>query len=227
MLTNIQFGRFVSIGALKHYFNVSNSYVANKLYIVLFPWRHRPWSRQQHMSNSSQAVIYLAPRDDINSPDMYIPMMALVTYILLSTLFAGLRGAFNPEILGLTATIAVTVMVLEIVTIKIGTFILSINSPSQLLDLVAYSGYKFVGVIVSLILTSLFNHLNVGGSWISWLVFLYCWSANAFFLLRSLRYVLLPDQDTVARSQRNKRTQFLFVYSYLIQFGFMFWLSRV
>lgn len=31
---------------------------------------------------------------------------------------------------------------------------------------------------------------------------------------------------TVARSQRNRRTQFLFVYSYVVQFFFMWILSR-
>ncbi len=31
---------------------------------------------------------------------------------------------------------------------------------------------------------------------------------------------------TVARGQRNRRTQFLFVYSYIIQFVFMWVLSR-
>jgi len=228
----------MSVGALKHYFNVTNGYVANKLYIVLFPWRHRPWSRQQRMSNNSQDTYYLPPREDVNSPDMYIPMMALVTYIVLSTLLAGLRGAFHPELLGYTATTAVSVMLLEILAIKAGTFVLNISSSSQLLDLVAYSGYKFVGVIVSLLLSSLCSHLKIGGSWVSWTVFIYCFAANAFFLLRSLKYVLLPDDSgqgvgggaagyTVARSQRKWRTQFLFIYSFPIQFGFMLWLSSI
>jgi hypothetical protein len=31
---------------------------------------------------------------------------------------------------------------------------------------------------------------------------------------------------TVARSQRNRRTQFLFLYSYVVQFIFMWILSR-
>jgi hypothetical protein len=31
---------------------------------------------------------------------------------------------------------------------------------------------------------------------------------------------------TVARAQRNRRTQFLFIYSYIIQFVFMWVLSR-
>ncbi len=32
--------------------------------------------------------------------------------------------------------------------------------------------------------------------------------------------------QTVARSQRNRRTQFLFLYSYVVQFIFMWVLSR-
>lgn len=190
------------------------------------------------MTNNTQDVFYLPPREDINSPDMYIPMMALVTYILLSTLLAGLRGAFKPELLGYTTTQAISVMLLEILIIKLGTFLLNISSSSQLLDLVAYSGYKFVGVIISLLLTSLFSQLNIGGSWASWVVFVYCFNANAFFLLRSLRYVLLPESNpqgvggsaagyTNTRSQKSARTNFLFLYSYGIQLGFMLWLSKV
>jgi hypothetical protein len=34
------------------------------------------------------------------------------------------------------------------------------------------------------------------------------------------------SMHTVARSQRNRRTQFLFIYSYVIQFIFMWVLSR-
>lgn len=239
-----QFGRYVSVSALKHYFNVTNSYVLTKLRIILFPWWHRPWSRQQRHNPdpaTNASSLYLPPREDINSPDMYIPTMALVTYILLSTLLAGLRGAFHPELLGYTATLAISVTILEIMIIRTGTFLLAISSSSQLLDLVAYSGYKFVHVIVSLLLSHFTSWLGFTSSMVSWVIFLYCFSANAFFLLRSLRYVLLPDQGgqgmgvggtaaagyTVARSQKNRRTQFLFVYSYVVQFGFMVWLSRV
>lgn len=49
-----QFSRYVPVSALKHYFNVSNSYVVRKLLLVLFPWRHKPWTRQQtRMATSS------------------------------------------------------------------------------------------------------------------------------------------------------------------------------
>jgi len=53
--------------------------------------------------------------------------------------------------------------------------------------------------------------------------------------LRSLKYVLLPSDSTpgnatmqtIARGQRARRTQFLFVYSYVVQFAFMWWLSAL
>ncbi|KAF2458110.1 YIF1-domain-containing protein [Lineolata rhizophorae] len=229
------FDRYVNVSALKHYFNVSNSYVANKLYIVLFPWRHRPWSRQQRISNNGQDGLFLPPREDINSPDMYIPLMAFVTYILVSTILAGLRGAFHPELLGVIATTAFAIVIFEILGLKLGCYILSISNESQLLDLVAYSGYKFVGIIVTIVISEIINKGGGTGGWAGWIVFAYTFLANAFFLLRSLKYVLLPDTSpnsnsstsyTIARSQRTRRSQFLFFYSYIVQLIFMWILSR-
>jgi protein transport protein YIF1 len=67
--------RWVNFSALKHYFNVTNSYVINKLFLVLFPWRHKPWSRKATMGPNGQEGWFQPPREDINSPDMYIPGM--------------------------------------------------------------------------------------------------------------------------------------------------------
>lgn len=113
--------------------------------------------------------------------------MAFVTYILLSTLLAGLRGAFHPEVMGLAATAAFAVVALEILGLKFGTYILSISNDSQLLDLVAYSGYKFVGVIVTLIVAEILNAGNGTGGWAGWTVFTYTFLANAFFLVSLLQ----------------------------------------
>ena len=114
---------------------------------------------------------------------MYIPVMAFVTYILLSTLLAGLRGAFHPEVMGLTATTAFAIVAVEILGLKFGTYILSISNDSQLLDLVAYSGYKFVGVIVTLVVAEILNRGRGTGGWVGWTVFTYTFLANAFFLV--------------------------------------------
>ena len=68
-------------------------------------------------------------------------------------------------------------------------YILSISNDSQLLDLVAYSGYKFVGIIVTLLAAGILSPLRGTGSWVGWTVFLYTFLANAFFLVSP--YLLL------------------------------------
>ncbi|KAK3640778.1 Protein transport protein yif1 [Elasticomyces elasticus] len=239
MLIPRQFNRYVSISALKHYFNVSNRYVLAKLTIVLFPWRHRPWSRQQtgHAppGSTTTSTSFLPPREDVNSPDMYIPLMAFVTYVLLTTLIAGLNGKFEPQLLGMTFSNASVVIVLELLVLWLGRYFLNISSESQIYDLVAYSGYKFVGVIVTIAISAVVNRGSGTGGVVGWTVFAYTFMANAFFLLRSLKYVLLPPDNspsnpsmqTIARGQRSRRTQFLFVYSYVVQFAFMWWLTAL
>ncbi|KAG4306349.1 hypothetical protein PORY_000337 [Pneumocystis oryctolagi] len=215
-------GRFISIAMLRHYFNVSNYYVISKIWVILFPWRHKCWSRFPRHSDVNEMAVegYKSPREDINSPDMYIPVMAFVTYVLLSSLLAGIRGDFHPELLGTTALMALIVIVFEILSIKLGCYILGIYNQTQFLDLVAYSGYKFIGIIVTM-LSGIFHNLTL-----TYCVFFYTFMATAFFLLRSLRYVVLPESNisanaTMSLSQRRKRIYFLFGIS-MIQILFMF-----
>jgi len=171
---------------IKPYFNVTNSYVINKLFLVLFPWRHKPWSRKQAMGPNGQEGWYLPPRDDINSPDMYIPVMSLVTYIFLQTLIAGLRGEFQPELFGYIASTAMVVVASEILGLKLGCYLLSISNESQLLDLVAYSGYKFVGVIATISIAEIASGGKGTGGWVGWGVFIYTFLANSLFLVSQL-----------------------------------------
>ncbi|PCH41943.1 protein transporter yif1 [Wolfiporia cocos MD-104 SS10] len=203
-------GGLIPISVLKHHFNVSNSYVMNKLRLVLFPWRHK-WSRRVRRAENGQSE-WQPPRDDLNAPDLYIPLMALVTYILLAALYSGLHSRFHPEILGVTASKALAVVLLDFVFVKLGCYFLNIPSGNnQILDLLAYDGYKFVGVI----LTLLAGLLNVGRT-LYMIVFIYAFLATAFFLLRSLRSVVLPDASTTAApvnnsAQRSRRITFLFL----------------
>ncbi|GAA6010520.1 hypothetical protein JCM10207_001343 [Rhodosporidiobolus poonsookiae] len=219
--------RLLPLAHLKHSFNVSNSYVVNKLRLVLWPWRHKPWSRSV-VRNESTGVAegWKPPREDINCPDLYIPVMSLVTYVLLAAVIAGTSGSFDPRILGQTASKAFGLLVLEFVCIKLGCYLLGIGEEGTMVDLLAYEGYKFVGVIVTL----LAGLVGFSG-WSFWLVFLYVFLANFFFQLRSLRHLVLPDPSvspldhsahpsatsastqpsTPSHAQRARRIQFLFV----------------
>ncbi|KAJ1889849.1 Transport protein yif1, partial [Kickxella alabastrina] len=64
---------------LKHYFEVSNIYVLAKLKTLLFPWLQKQWHRHAERDQTGQVVGYKAPRADMQSPDLYIPTMGLVS----------------------------------------------------------------------------------------------------------------------------------------------------
>ena len=53
-------------------------------------------------------------------------VMALVTYILLAALYSGLNSRFHPEILGITASKALAVVLLDFCFVKAGCYILNI-----------------------------------------------------------------------------------------------------
>ncbi|KAI0029704.1 YIF1-domain-containing protein [Vararia minispora EC-137] len=220
-------GGLIPASALKHHFNVSNSYVIWKLRLLVWPWRHRPWTRKMHRSENG-ASEFASPRDDLNSPDLYIPVMAFVTYILAAAFQSGLQDRFHPEILGITGSKAVFVLLMDFLFVKGGCYLLGVQGSGSVLDLFAYGGYKFVGVIVTLVAGLLTNSRTLYS-----LVFLYTFLANAFFLLRSLRSVVLPDAagapasvGTVSHAQRSRRITFLFLVA-VVQIAWMGILVRV
>jgi protein transport protein YIF1 len=110
-------GRFAG---MKKNFDVSNSYVLAKLGILLFPWRHKSWNRKilqtttggggggaggadrkataSPSNGQQQQVDWQSPRDDVNAPDLYIPLMAVVTYILVAAFHSGLQDRFHPSV---------------------------------------------------------------------------------------------------------------------------------
>jgi hypothetical protein len=98
-------------------------------------------------------------------------------------------------LLGITFSNASVIIILELVLLWLGRYFLNINSESQIYDLVAYSGYKFVGVIVTIAIAAISNGGKGTGGWVGWTVFGYTFMANAFFLVslvapfsRSRRY---------------------------------------
>jgi hypothetical protein len=60
-------------------------------------------------------------------------------------MFLEMKNRFSPEILGPTASSALAVIILEFTIIKLCVYVLNITSDVPILDLLAYSGYKFVG----------------------------------------------------------------------------------
>eukprot|EP00696_Hemimastix_kukwesjijk_P011071 gnl/Hemi2/23915_TR8028_c0_g1_i1.p1 gnl/Hemi2/23915_TR8028_c0_g1~~gnl/Hemi2/23915_TR8028_c0_g1_i1.p1 ORF type:complete len:260 (-),score=98.81 gnl/Hemi2/23915_TR8028_c0_g1_i1:278-1057(-) len=192
-------GRWVSLDTLRYYFTVDNSYVVNKLAMILCPFLYKGnWLRQSDRRQGQP----LPPRDDINAPDLYIPTMAFVTYVLLVCFIMGHADRFSPEHLGMTATCGLAVVVLETAVVKLGLYILNARQ-IPFWDEISYSGYKFVGIVLSCLCGFLFGTTCF---WVSWLA---TSGAMVMLLINVLKRALLPDHagigsyDNTAGSAQN------------------------
>ncbi|KAJ1725178.1 Transport protein yif1 [Coemansia erecta] len=215
MQENVQqnVGKYVSMPQLKHYFSVSNMYVLAKLRTLMFPWLQKHWHRHAERDQTGQVSGYKAPREDNNSPDLYIPSMGLVSYIIAVGLVIGRLGVFHPEDLGFTASSALGIVVFEVLLVKTFCYLLNVGAELQFLDIVAYSGYKFVPTI-ALVLVKPWAPW-----WATWGAFFYLGFALAFFMIRSMRYALIPESSAVmgVNTHRKRRIHFLFVIA-MMQF---------
>jgi hypothetical protein len=188
-LVNDSFGRFMTIAPLKYYFNVNNSYVMNKMRLLVCPFFHKQWKRR--IIRVGEVDSYAFPREDINAPDLYIPTMAFVTYILLVGFVFGTISQFTPEVLGITASKGLAILGLEILVVKTMFYLFNCGGVS-LLDLTAYSGYKFVGLVANII-----TGLIIGG-YLYFLTAIYFGIVTGFFMMRTLRLVLVIESTRAA-----------------------------
>jgi hypothetical protein len=164
----------------------------------------------------------VAPRYEINSPDLYIPTMAFVTYVLVCGLIFGTQNRFTPELLGMSASSGLVWLVLELVVIITTLYMTGISGNVRYLDLLALCGYKYVGMIV-IAFAGLMFYLT--GYWIAlgWMSL-----SIAFFMARTLRLVINPHQpqDGVARAGGATRRLYILLYISLTQPVLMYFLTR-
>ncbi|RZF43085.1 hypothetical protein LSTR_LSTR001263 [Laodelphax striatellus] len=184
-LVDREFEKYVPVTRLKYYFAVDTSYVTRKLRLLFFPFTHKDWSVKYEQSEPVQ------PRYEVNAPDLYIPTMAYVTYILIAGLALGTQDRFSPEILGIQASSALAWTIAEILVELVTLYITNIQTHLRALDLLAYSGYKFVGIIFAVLLSLLFHKTGY------YIALVYSSFALAFFIMRTLKWQVLTEVDTV------------------------------
>jgi len=108
----------------------------------------------------------------------------------------------------MTASSAALIIFLEVLVCKLGCYLLNVQGDVPILDLVAYSSYKFVGVI-GVLITKL---VTGGGAGLLYAVFGYLGICFGFYTLRTLKYLVLPESTaTVVTPIRKRRIHFLFV----------------
>uniref|UniRef100_A0A8D2B6W3 Protein YIF1 n=1 Tax=Sciurus vulgaris TaxID=55149 RepID=A0A8D2B6W3_SCIVU len=83
--------------------------------------------------------------------------MAFITYVLLAGMALGIQKRFSPEVLGLCASTALVWVVMEVLALLLGLYLATVRSELSTFHLLAYSGYKYVGMILSVLTGLLFG----------------------------------------------------------------------
>nr|XP_041568457.1 protein YIF1B isoform X3 [Taeniopygia guttata] len=173
--------RWLPVGRLKYYFAVDSVYVGRKLRLLLFPFRHPDWQVRYQQDTP------VAPRFDVNAPDLYIPAMAFLTYILLAGLALGTQNRFSPDSLGLVASSALAWLLLEVLSVLLSLYLVTVSTDLTPIDLLAFAGYKYVGMIVGLLAGLLLGRAGYYAA-LSW-----CCLSSFIFTIRTLRLKLLSE----------------------------------
>ncbi|KAK2894953.1 hypothetical protein QQF64_011954 [Cirrhinus molitorella] len=208
--------RFIPISKLKYYFAVDTVYVGKKLGLLVFPYMHDNWEV------SYQQDTPVAPRFDINAPDLYIPVMGFITYILVAGLALGTQNRFSPEILGIQASSALVWLIIEVLTVLLSLYLVTVNTDLTTIDLVAFSGYKYVGMIVGVIAGLLFGRTGY------YLTLLWCCVSIFVFTIRTMRLKILSEaaaEGRLVRGAKNQLRMYLTMAIAAAQPVFMYWLT--
>ncbi|KAH7481968.1 hypothetical protein PRIC1_009568 [Phytophthora ramorum] len=167
-------------GSLKYYFTVNNSYVKSRLKILLLPFRHKNWRRMGNgEQDESKPMQYAPPTRDSNAPDLYIPLMGFLTYILIVGYSKGTSNQFSPDVITKDASYCLVMQLVEIGVLAACLYVL--NSSISFLDLVSFSGYKYIPLVINTIVFQLL------GSIAYYVSLLYTGVAASYFTLNCMK----------------------------------------
>ncbi|KAI3426106.1 hypothetical protein D9Q98_008485 [Chlorella vulgaris] len=214
---------FLSGSSLHYHFSINPEYVRSKLAMLAAPFLRR-WSYVRVAEQISGGHKYLPPRQDVNAPDLYIPLMAIWTYCLLIGAAALARsgpsgGGFKPEIIYNSVSSSGAAWLLHTLLLKLILGLLGIAGAVPMLELAAYAGYPFVAAC-----TSLLAQLAGGGTTYH-AVWAYGSLCMAVLLVRSLKRVILQEARTY--SIDNSRHNYLLLGLAIFQFPLNAWLARL
>mmetsp|Transcript_51541 Transcript_51541/g.66004 ORF Transcript_51541/g.66004 Transcript_51541/m.66004 type:complete len:157 (-) Transcript_51541:216-686(-) len=119
--------------------------------------------------------------------------MSFVTYIVVCSYVKGTNGKFTPEVLNEVMYSCLIFQCLEVLLIRSGLYMLSVQN-APILDLVANTGYKYVGLCINMLLGLLFGR----STYMCALV----WTGSnaAYFMLKTLsnNYGRVGDESSKA-----------------------------
>jgi protein transport protein YIF1 len=133
----------------------------------------------------------------------------------------GAKNKFSPEILWNISFRGSLTLLIEVLFIKLGLYLLAgeSNSNLSLIEISAFCGYKYTGIVVSLIVSIFFGNLSYLIS-----TFLTSISMSTFLVKAMRRKTLFNGNEMKSDDYKSIRVYFLFVIA-LLQIPISFWLS--
>eukprot|EP00917_Polyrhabdina_sp_WS-2016_P016633 GHVP01035945.1.p1 GENE.GHVP01035945.1~~GHVP01035945.1.p1 ORF type:complete len:298 (+),score=13.19 GHVP01035945.1:297-1190(+) len=207
-------GGYPNTNRLKRYFDISQSYVLNKILIILFPFKHKNWKRY---NESSLGMSNSVPSTDINAPDLYIPIVSLISFILLRGYSVGLKGQFHPDILGITGLYSIITIFIMVIIVKIISYSFGVGNEVSIIDVGSVLGYNFVNISLVSIISMFCNNT------IKNIVRIYVFISMSFFIVRYILNVILPHefQQIIGQSRRKKLNFLLGIVMFQLLFSFL------
>jgi len=183
-------GRF---GKVREYFQIDNVYLIKKMGLMMYPYLSRKWTDTTNRDSQQVLVAY---------PDLYIPFMGVITYILLIAGELEVKNEFKPEILGKIWSRIAAVDALEVLVLKVTSFFFE-SKEIEVLDVASFVGYKYFYVILRKISGYFLNRI------LRKIFLLFLFVSSVVFLGRSLKTFLITNNQVI--SIKKRRIYFLFL----------------
>jgi hypothetical protein len=183
-------GRFFTTA--QGFFNVGHMFVVRKLMLLMCPfvksgqaaaptatWMAGDAQPQAQGSNLGPDGLKV----DIEDPDLYIPMMAYVTYVLTFGLQRMVLKAFSPEVLSTTCSFALVMAILEVGIAKVGFYVAG-STQVSVLDISANCGCKYVYLSLMVLV-----RIATASQYVYYPVFAYLSACAAFAVRRFMLHI--------------------------------------
>ena len=156
-------------------------------------------------------------------PDLYLPFMAFMTYILLYGLAVGTFDKFHPHVLSATASFSTICILLEMSVSSLVFYLIGINY-IPVIDILSILGLKFNSLVVILFFGLVCRRIR----WLFWGVFLYssaCAIHATFRWLKKSEQKNLPHLELGPSQPRNTHFNYSSLILSLLQIGFIWILT--
>lgn len=139
---------YFSLEGLKPYFDVDNKYVLIKLRYLFLPFL-------KEKSGNTVSSNEIQVKYNIEYSDLYLPIMSFITYVLSVCFITALKNPeiFNPQTLGKILSKDFSLYIVNAGIIKLLMFIF-LNNPLSFTEIFSLVGYKFIYMIIYLIIRS-------------------------------------------------------------------------